>query len=134
MEKRKEIKIKDVREVNILGEIGSNEKIISFKGTLYELKDVEEYAQLLESKKVSIVYQAEVDILDKEEKRYLSNLIRPFRDKVTKISKIDCTFGRSFIQIEIEDDDDIDLPIFERHSMYKGMESDKGYTLEELGL
>ena len=71
-------------------------------------------------------------ILDEAEKRYLSNVIKPFRDRVKYIVKFD-DFGQEFIYINLENEE-ISLPYFEPNTMYKGMELDKEYTLEDLGL
>ena len=71
-------------------------------------------------------------ILDDAEKRYLSAVIRPFRDRVKYIEKIDCAC-EEYIYIQVNRDWTI-LPRFKKSTMYKGMKSDYGYTLEELGL
>lgn len=74
-------------------------------------------------------------ILDDAERRYLSAVIRPFRNKVLYIRK-----GRlggvngEYISIHFIKCDFTCLPNFKRGTMYKGMEPDRGYTLEELGL
>ena len=73
------------------------------------------------------------EILDEKEKEYLNNVIKPFRDKVTFIQKDSSRF-REFIKIGIKNDVDINLPFFERDTMYKGMQVDKKYILTELGL
>lgn len=81
-------------------------------------------------------------VLDEEEKKYLSAVIKPFRDMVEHISKID-TYNVGYgdgeeIFIELCDKDGVRdfflLPWFAKGTMYKGMETDKRYTLEELGL
>lgn len=74
-------------------------------------------------------------ILDEKEKEYLSSVIRPFRDKVKAIRKRgyrrrDC----EYIQIMYIDDYPTNFKDFDRGTMYKGMEQDREYTLEELGL
>ena len=71
-------------------------------------------------------------ILDEVEKRYLAYVIRPFRDKVRCITK--CSDGREWIVIEVINDVKINFPYFEKGSMYRGMELERKYTLEELGL
>ena len=75
-------------------------------------------------------------ILDDAEKRYLSALIKPFRESVVAIIKCKYDDYNEFIQIEVNQEryEYIDLPNFKKDIMYKGMEIDKGYTLEELGL
>lgn len=72
------------------------------------------------------------DILTDKEKAYLSTVIKPFRKKVGYVKKIDCG-KREFLKIYLEDDS-IPFPFFTKGTMYKGMEADKHYTLEELGL
>ena len=81
-------------------------------------------------------------ILDEEEKKYLSAVIKPFRDQVIDIKKIDmylgCNKNAEYILGELGNKDDVvdtfTLPYFPKGSMYKGMETNKKYTLEELGL
>lgn len=73
-------------------------------------------------------------ILDETEKRYLKSIIRPFKNKVNHISKEDCYDGDCYISIELDNNEDINLPYFKKGTMYNGMEKDKGYTLKELGL
>ena len=76
------------------------------------------------------------EILDKVEKNYLTNVIKPFRKRVKFIRKIESlTFSpeKELLQIQLNDDD-IALPYFEKNTMYKGMKLDKRYTLEELGI
>lgn len=73
-------------------------------------------------------------LLDSTEREYLTSVIRPFRKKVTEIVKIrDPLCRRDFIRITVELDY-ICLPQFEIGTMYKGMEYDKIYKPEELGL
>ena len=79
-------------------------------------------------------------ILDDAERRYLSAVIRPFRDRVRYIAKAfaddECVYRvNCYIFIHFNDgSDDMDFPVFHESKMYKGMKSDKAYTLEELGL
>lgn len=76
------------------------------------------------------------EILDKVEKNYLINVIKPFRKRVKFIRKIESlTFSaeKELLQIQLNDDD-IALPYFEKNTMYKGMKLDKDYSLEELGI
>lgn len=76
------------------------------------------------------------EILDAEEKEYLSNIIKPFRDRVTKIEKFEDSRDRQkeYITIYIKDDYAIILPNFKKNTMYQNMELDERYTLEELEL
>ena len=77
-------------------------------------------------------------VLDDAEKRYLSNIIRPFKDRVIAIAKRSANYGE-FINIMIDEGElgdcgNIYLPYFEPDSMYKGMKVGREYTLEQLGL
>ena len=100
---------------------------------LYNLKD--NYSDLgkiikIEEPEYKTVYEAKLEILDEVEKRYLRGVIRPF--EVRFIKKVDLT-NAEYIYIELKSDH-ISLPNFSSNTMYKGMEIDKKYTLEELGL
>lgn len=86
----------------------------------------------IEEPEYATVYEAKVEILDEVEKRYLRGVIRPFRDKVTYIEKANA-YDCSFIRI-VTNKEDIVLPHFKADAMYKGMKTNKAYTLEELGL
>lgn len=78
-------------------------------------------------------YIIEKEILDEEEKKYLSAVIKPFKDRVISICKgVNCV---DFYYILIKLKEDIILfPDFEKGTMYNGMEEEKIYTLKELGL
>lgn len=71
-------------------------------------------------------------ILNDAEKRYLRGVIRPFKNEVLSIRKLSAV--SEWIVIRMNDYDEINLPKFEKGTMYQGMEKDKRYTLEELGL
>ena len=74
------------------------------------------------------------DILDDAEKRYLSNIIKPFRKRVDYIMKSsNSCCDKEYIFIRL-DDDFLSLPYFEAGTMYQCMELERAYTLEELGL
>ena len=80
-------------------------------------------------------------VLDEKEKEYLSAVIKPFRDRITYIAKVEEDihwFYWIMIRVDIgflNDYYDFCLPPFEETSdMYKNMEEGKEYTLEELGL
>ena len=78
-------------------------------------------------------------ILDDAERRYLSAVIKPFRDRVKSICKVNylgvSSSGYQYIFITLSDGSyNIDLPIFKRDTMYKGMKPAKDYTPEELDL
>ena len=75
-------------------------------------------------------------ILAKEERKYLSRVIKPFREKILHISKLTGKNGE-YICIDIRfdwEEDSILLPSFATGTLYKGMEIGMEYTLRELGL
>ena len=78
-------------------------------------------------------------ILNDVEKEYLGNIIKPFRDRVISIRKIEDP-GEECLIVYVEHFKDKSigetfmLPSFEMKTMYKGMELGKRYTPEELGL
>lgn len=77
-------------------------------------------------------------VLDDAERKYLSEVIRPFRKKITYICKLIHGTDRQYISITINGKDgfidSLIFPAFENGTMYKGMKIDRPYTLEELGL
>lgn len=76
------------------------------------------------------------EILDKQEKEYLSAVIRPFKNKVKYIMKIlYVSNDEEYIRIYLDKCYYyITLPNFKKGTMYRGMNLNKKYTLEELGL
>lgn len=91
----------------------------------------------IEEPEYQTVYESKPEILDEVEKRYLRNVIRPFRDRVKTISKFVYSGGNASIDISIDDNNTgwlIELLPFPKNEMYKGMEDNKKYTIEELGL
>ena len=80
-------------------------------------------------------------VLNEKEKEYLSAVIKPFRDRITYIAKVEeDTHWFYWIMIRVDigflnDYYDFCLPPFEEtSSMYKNMEVGKEYNLEDLGL
>ena len=74
-------------------------------------------------------------ILEEDERKYLSDVIRPFRKEVATISKFQTWDGSSqYIYISMKDTHIATLPVFPKGTMYKGMKEGKHYSLKELGL
>lgn len=79
-------------------------------------------------------------ILDKTEKEYILNIIKPFKNKICHIVKYTISFyDEDFIQICVKSNRKnvyqyINLPAFTRYSMYKKMKLCHKYSLKELGL
>lgn len=83
--------------------------------------------------KYETVFERKEEILDETEKRYLANVIRPFRKRVKSIAK-KYFIGDEYIILFMKDSPNTRLPYFIEGTMYKEMEPDREYTLEELGL
>ena len=71
-------------------------------------------------------------VLDEAEREYLRNIIKPFRDKVKTIIRLDFYWTSAYIQIEY--DRDLEQIILKSDKMYNNMKLGKEYSLEELGL
>lgn len=102
-------------------------------------KYFEEYVKGFNGYDIKVEVKKKEPILDEKEKEYLSAVVRPFRDRVNYIQKTDCINNTSYIiisvtHIERKDSDIICLPFFKINTMYKGMENEKCYILEELGI
>ena len=77
----------------------------------------------------------EEKILNEAEREYLSYVIRPFREKIKCIFKAKFpNYDEYYIIVGLENNDSLRFPYFKGNTMYKGMEVDKEYALEELGL
>ena len=103
-----------------------------------DLKDVdgeEEYdiVKVERSTQYEEVFERE-EILDEVEKKYLANVIKPFRHKIKSIMKRSEYGSLCYIKICIKNGDAAYFPCFKENSMYKGMEPNREYTLKELGL
>lgn len=74
-------------------------------------------------------------ILDEKEKEYLSTVIKPFRDRIIYICKRNDSWSQEeWLHISFGEEEGWLFPPFDAGTLYKGMEQDKEYTLEELGL
>ena len=78
-------------------------------------------------------------VLDEVERKYLSYVIKPFRNKIDTISKL-YTYNNidyennEYIYLAMKDKRGYSLPLFKQGTMYKGMQQGKHYKLKELGL
>lgn len=79
-------------------------------------------------------------ILNDAEKKYLSAVIKPFRNDVRIIEKctvkptsINKSYNKSYIFIGLIATNMV-FPVFNTNAMYTGMQHNRQYTLEELGL
>ena len=83
------------------------------------------------------------NILDDIEKKYLFRFIRPFKERINYIAKLDVKDiddEREYILIIYKEPYNtsiprlMELPSFKKGAMYKGMKLGERYTLKELGL
>lgn len=123
----------------------SNEKVVetTVEGragiSIKELENLHPSCKVLKLERPQTIYKFK-EVLDAKEKEYLSAVIRPFKNRIKNIHKVELV-NYEYIRIEIEIpsfcdgvDDAISLPLFKKGTMYKGMKLSKEYTLKELGL
>lgn len=80
-----------------------------------------------------LLEEYEEPVLDEVERKYLSDVIKPFGHRVSYIVKRLNGSGY-YIAIIVNNFDVMNLPYFTRNTMYKGMEVNRKYKLKELGL
>lgn len=78
-------------------------------------------------------------ILDEAEKKYLSNVIKPFRNQIESIVKYSYGKYEAINMVNFKVDENMsfivtNFPYFKKGTMYKGMEVNKEYSLEDLDL
>lgn len=73
-------------------------------------------------------------ILDDAERKYLKAVCKPFHQHILYIKKVGHNGGLEYIKAKMESDDVMTLPDFKAGKMYIGMESDKEYHLDDLGI
>ena len=78
-------------------------------------------------------------ILDDTEREYLKAVFKPFASRIKYVAKQRCEgiwVGMDYINVLMEDPagDSTCFPIYKAGTMYKGMDPNKAYTLEELGI
>ncbi len=126
----------EIKELTICHTCVENENSAQFN-CFIDLKNTKEenvLNKIYNSSKIKLTLEAEEPILDEAERKYLSDVIRPFRDRIEYILKSSFTTGREFLHMKTKDGDMMDMFPFEPNKMYKGMKLNKEYSLEELGL
>lgn len=75
------------------------------------------------------------DVLDEVERKYLKAVLRPFRNRVVRVTKLKFPGCSDYsLRVDLEDGDSLSFPNFPAGTMYNGMELYHEYTLEELGI
>ena len=105
-----------------------------WSGEQYGWQPINSWLTELLSGKIKIIKKP---ILDEVDREYLSNIIKPFRKQVISIGKL-ATGNYECIVIKYRNINGYTgtmcFPAFEKGTMYKGMEANKQYSLEDLGL
>lgn len=78
-------------------------------------------------------------ILNDTEREYLKAVFKPFASRIELVKKQRCNEmweGMEYIKVIMTDPagDSASLPVFKAGTMYKGMEPNKAYTLEDLDI
>lgn len=129
-------------KINFHGDIPSDEYYID-ENSIHEVCDgrVNDYCYPLLIALLNgtdTVVKLPKNILTEKEKEYLLSIIRPFRNRVEYISKHSYRNNYEYIKIKYNEIYDtsfsINLPCFEKGTMYTGMIKDKAYSLNELSL
>lgn len=82
----------------------------------------------------------EEPVLTREEKEYIENIVKPFKNRVKTIEKRKLSTELSYVSIYVQRYNDavcteyINLPYFNGKEMYTGMLYFHKYTMKELGL
>ena len=120
---------KPVKVNNVWGSVGLSSCVCYFVPIFQSIRFDDKEPVSLES----IVHP---QILDDVEKKYLSAVIKPFRNRVWYIMKsFSIDKANCYIFIRFNDGSgDMNFPVFRKGDMYKGMKICKAYTPEELGL
>ena len=98
--------------------------------------DEKNILEKMRHKKVKLTLEYQEPILDEEERKYLSDVIKPFKNEIECIIKkksIDYK-NKEYIVIHFEQWRTMPFPHFEKGTMYNNMTLNKEYTIQELGL
>ena len=136
MKFEKEVYINDY-EFNCFDD-GLKYDIVEFYKENYFTDEEREFIIKNCGEKLKLTLEVKEPILDDVERKYLSGVIRPFRNIVKGISKMKSVSKENmeYILITLADTECsyMAFPYFKKEKMYKNMELNKEYTLEELGL
>lgn len=136
------VKLKELKYEFVVIDVYSDIKKI--RATNNILETTFRYDDIVEVKRPTqykTIYKKKEPILDDAEKRYLSAIIKPFRDKISHITKYKNLGDKEYISIYYYDGkkgrsiiSEMAFPNFKKGTMYKGMKQNEAYKLEELGL
>lgn len=81
-----------------------------------------------------VIWKEPVNLLTDYEREYLKNILEPYRENIKFICKCEDEMTGDFLYIEATVNHTITIPIYESELTYSGLEYDKRYSSEELGL
>lgn len=68
------------------------------------------------------------------ERSYLKTVFKPFKHKIMWVKKEPYLDNIEFISVLLKNSDSMTFPYFTKGTMYKGMETNRMYSLRELGI
>lgn len=81
------------------------------------------------------VFKLSEPLLTVEERKYLLMVTKPYKEDIEYVIKLESAMSnREFLFIVVKGAGNISLPLYEKGTMYKGLELNKKYELEELSL
>lgn len=81
------------------------------------------------------VFKLSEPLLTVEERKYLLMITKPYKEDIEYVIKLEgAVTGKESLFISVKDYGYISFPLFEKGTMYKGLELNKKYELEELSL
>ena len=93
------------------------------------------YTGILNIENGRVIEETKKEILDETEKEYLEAVLKPFKNEIQYIIKLESWENGYYIFIKVGIDDSLALPYFSKKAnMYINMKPNKKYTLKELGL
>ena len=101
-----------------------------------EVYNVRDTLLKMKGEAVKLTLKIQEPILDDAERKYLGGVIKPFRNKIKYIQKIayvDYTKNQ-YLRFCMKNEPSWTMPLFEPNTIYKGMELNKQYSLDELEL
>lgn len=123
--------------------------ITYFENSIYKIsvcgKPIAEYKAIYEITHSEIVLkwldmEHREPILNDAEREYLKMVLKPFHENVAYVEKVhyysmngDTSFSLAFLFIKLHDEK-LKFPNFDSRKMYLGMELNKKYKLDELGI
>lgn len=125
-------------KINSAGDISSDEYYID-EISIHEVCDgrVNDYCYpllLALLNGTDTVVKLPKSVLTEQERHYLSEVIKPFKDRIIWLHKYSYDDKHEAIAAKTKKSGFLIFPTFEKGMMYKGVEIGKKYTLEELGL